>query len=276
MIKRIVVALALVPIIFACTISGGTPFIILVSLLTLISLNEFYNMLKGKGFSPFYVLGNIFSLAVVMLLHFVTKTPLAMRLLPEILTLAVITIFCAAVFVRKSSMATANIAITLLGVLYIGWLFGYLVLLRSLVNVNALPGIYLFFLMFTIWANDTVAYFFGKKFGRRQLSPYISPKKTIEGAIAGAVAAIAMSYVFCVLIERAYNPALLPHYLIMGLIVAVIGQISDLSESLIKRDAGVKDSSGLVPGHGGILDRMDSFIFTAPLIYYYVSWFIIK
>jgi phosphatidate cytidylyltransferase len=169
-------------------------------------------------------------------------------------------------------MATANIAITLLGTLYIGWLFSYLVLLRALTP----HGAFLFLLMFTVWANDTVAYFFGKKFGRTQLSPYISPKKTVSGAVAGFLAALAVGYVFGMIFEKTFVPVNWPHYLIMGALIGIIGQISDLSESLIKRDAGVKDSSNLVPGHGGVLDRMDSFIFTAPVLYYYLTWFVLK
>ena len=176
------------------------------------------------------------------------------------------------IFIKRSAMAVANIAITLLGMLYIGWLFSYLVFLRALTP----HGAYLFLLMFAIWGNDSAAYIIGKKFGKKQLSPVISPNKTIEGSIAGLVVAIATSLAFGLLFERAFITQTWMHYAVIGAIIGVFGQISDLSESLIKRDAGVKDSSKIVPGHGGVLDRMDSFIFTAPLLYYYVSWFLIR
>jgi len=272
MIKRILTVFFSIPVIFFLTWFGGFWFFLMVTTLAIISLNEFYNMMKGKGFSPYYTIGNLFTLAIIVFIHNTLKHPNWEPVSSAILTSAVIVTFSVAIVIRRSAMATANIAITLLGTLYIGWLFSYLVLLRALTP----HGAFLFLLMFTVWANDTVAYFFGKKFGKRQLSPYISPKKTISGSAAGFLAALAVAYVFGMIFEKALIPSIWPHYLIMGALIGIIGQVSDLSESLIKRDAGVKDSSNLVPGHGGVLDRMDSFIFAAPALYYYLTWFVLK
>lgn len=272
MLKRILTMIISIPAIFFLTWWGGFWFFFLVAGLAIVSLNEFYNIIKTKGFSPHYTIGNIVTLAIIIFVHNTLKHPNWEPVSSAILTAAVILTFTAAIFIRRSAMATANIAITLLGTLYIGWLFSYLVLLRALTP----HGAFLFLLMFTVWGNDTAAYFFGKKFGRRQLSPYISPKKTVEGAIAGLMAAIAVAFIFGMICEKSFIPANWALYIIMGAMIGIVGQLSDLSESLIKRDAGVKDSSNLVPGHGGVLDRMDSFIFTAPVLYYYLTWFVLK
>lgn len=269
MIERLLTVLVAVPVIFACTYFGGLWFLGLVAVLAAVSINEFYNLMKKKGFNPYYTLGNLFSLGVIIFAHNTIRHPNWEPASAAILTAAVICIFLAGVFIKRSAQATANISITLLGILYIGWLFSYLVLLRALTP----HGEFLFLLMFTIWTADTLAYFIGKQFGRRQLSPYISPKKTIEGAVAGLAGAVLAAGLFGMAYEQTMHPVNLLHYLVIGGFVGIVAQLSDLSESLIKRDAGAKDSSNIVPGHGGVLDRMDSFIFAAPLLYYYVAAF---
>ena len=269
MLERMLTVLVSVPVIFACTYFGGLWFFALVAVIAVISINEFYNLMKKKGFNPYYTLGNIFSLGMIVFAHNLTNHPNWEPVSAAMLTAAVISVFLAGIFIKRSAQATANISITLLGVLYIGWLFGYLVLLRAL----PLHGELLFLLMFIVWTADTLAYFAGKQFGRRQLSPYISPKKTVEGAAAGLAGALLAAVLFAMAYEQTLYPANLVHYLIIGGFVGVVAQLSDLSESLVKRDAGAKDSSNIVPGHGGVLDRMDSFIFTAPLLYYYVILF---
>jgi len=272
MMERLFTVLVAVPIIFACTYFGGIWFFLLVSVLAAISINEFYNLMKKKGFNPYYTLGNFFSLLIIILIHNTLKHPDWEPVSSAILTAAIISCFCAGIFIRRSAQATANISVTVLGILYVGWLFSYLVLLRALTD----NGIFLFFLMFAVWIADTLAYIVGKKIGKRQLSPYISPKKTVEGAIAGFVGAMIAAIAFGMLYENTLIPVNMMHYLLMGALIGVFAQISDISESIIKRDAGVKDSSNIVPGHGGVLDRMDSFIFTAPILYYYITVFFLR
>ena len=127
----------------------------------------------------------------------------------------------------------------------------------------------LLFLLVCIWASDTAAYYAGSAYGRRKLAPAISPNKTRLGAAAGIGASIAAALVF-----RWFSPLewSLPFVVFSGLLLSVLGQAGDLAESLIKRDAGVKDSGSIIPGHGGILDRVDALLFTAPLFYYVLSW----
>ena len=120
---------------------------------------------------------------------------------------------------------------------------------------------------------DVFAYFVGKRFGRRRLAPILSPKKTLEGAIGGLLGSVLVSYLFASYI---YPFLSLPKMLLLGLMVGVAAEVGDLLESAFKREAGIKDSSMLIPGHGGILDRFDSALFTAPLVYYFVLLFIIS
>ena len=123
-----------------------------------------------------------------------------------------------------------------------------------------------FFIFIVVWTLDTMAYAFGKVFGKHKLAKNVSPKKTLEGTAAGIVfgilAAVACRYIFMCDILTLQNAA------ILGLVVAVVGQFSDLAESLIKRDGSVKDSGKIIPGHGGVFDRFDSYMFAAPAMYY--------
>ncbi|HUK57283.1 MAG TPA: phosphatidate cytidylyltransferase [Nitrospiria bacterium] len=164
-------------------------------------------------------------------------------------------------------MATTlgDTAVAALGVFYVGWLLGHLILLRGLEQ-----GEYLIFFLFLVtWAGDTGAYYIGKGFGRRPLAPRLSPGKTVEGAVGG----LAASILAAVLARQWFLPFLSVYDgLFLGLLLGVLGQMGDLTESMFKRSAGVKDSGHFLPGHGGILDKMDSLIFTTPLFYYYLLW----
>jgi phosphatidate cytidylyltransferase len=122
------------------------------------------------------------------------------------------------------------------------------------------------------WVNDTAAYFVGKFLGRRRLVPSLSPGKTLEGAVGGILGSllVAIGFIFI------YPSLPLLPLLVLGLLVGVAAQVGDLVESVFKRQVGVKDAGNLIPGHGGMLDRLDSMLFTAPLVYYYVQKLIIS
>ncbi|MFC1559693.1 phosphatidate cytidylyltransferase [Candidatus Margulisiibacteriota bacterium] len=265
MIPRLLTMLVAIPIISLCTYVGGWPFFALVASLALFSLNEFYNLMSKKGIKPSFFVGNAVTLFFMWFASFTLKHPHWEPYVIGILTAGIIVAFSSSIFVKKTENTIVDISITLLGILYVGWMFSYLTLVRELTP----HGAYLFFLMIAIWANDIAAYLIGSKIGRIKLSPFISPKKTVEGAIAGFIVCIIAAGIFSQFIGMN-----LTHALILGVIVGIMGQVSDLVESLIKRDAGVKDSSSILPGHGGFLDRMDSFILTAPIMFYYISWFV--
>ena len=154
-------------------------------------------------------------------------------------------------------------AVAVLATTYVGMLGGSLIRLR-----NDFPegSKLIFFLLLVVWMGDTGAYYVGKRFGRHKLSPRISPKKTIEGLMGG----MTFSVIVAVTIHFTFFPKFpLFHAVIAGMILSVAGVIGDLAESMWKRSADVKDSGKLIPGHGGFLDRFDSILFTAPILYCY-------
>lgn len=156
-------------------------------------------------------------------------------------------------------------AITFLGVLYIGIALSYLIVLRSFPSGEFL----ILFVLLITWAADTGAYYVGRTLGRHPLAPVISPKKTIEGLVGGLVFAMTAAY-----LARSWIPfytLTLVDSAVLGATVTIAGLAGDLVESALKRSVGVKDSGGLLPGHGGMLDRIDSLLFTGPTFYYYVT-----
>lgn len=196
---------------------------------------------------------------------------------------------------RSKGPALSNIAATVTGVCYVSLSFGSLVGLRELFVPNDFPFYTYFSLVgaaipeelvaqvyrwgaFTvisvfasIWTCDSVAYFIGRKFGKHKLFERVSPNKTWEGAIGGFIGAVT-AFLIAGTIALPYLS--LGHALICGCIIGVFGQLGDLVESLLKRDADVKDSSSLIPGHGGVLDRFDSLLFVAPLIFFYLDFIV--
>ena len=154
------------------------------------------------------------------------------------------------------------------GVLYIGWLGSHLVLLRHLDNGQD----WVYLAVFATFANDTSAYFVGRAIGRTKLVPRISPGKTVEGSLGGilfgALGLVVLNYALGLRVDVW---PLIP----LAVLVPVAAQLGDLAESLVKRGAGVKDAGVLVPGHGGVLDRLDSVLFVVPVVYYY-AWFVIE
>jgi phosphatidate cytidylyltransferase len=155
-------------------------------------------------------------------------------------------------------------AVVVFGVLYIGLTLGCLLLTRSLPGGEWL----IFFVFLVTWAGDTGAYYAGMSLGRTPLAPVISPNKTIEGLAGGLILAILVAF-----LARAWflSTFSVTDCLVIGTLLTAAGVLGDLTESMLKRSAGVKDSSGLIPAHGGMLDRLDSLLFTAPVFYYYVT-----
>lgn len=255
-----------IPLIFFCVYYGGIFFLLLILTLALFSINEFYALMQKKGLNPAFWVGNAITIFFIVFAYYALKRNWEPAH-SAILTIAATITLISGIFLKREKDTILDIAVTILGIIYVGWFFSYFLFIRSL----TIHGGYLFFLMLTIWANDTVAYIIGSRFGKRKIVPRISPKKTWEGSIAGFTVCLIASAIFS-------WTANLPiyHALMLGALIGLIAQLSDFVESLIKRDAGAKDSSQILPGHGGILDRMDSFILTAPIMYYYVAWVILR
>jgi phosphatidate cytidylyltransferase len=175
--------------------------------------------------------------------------------------------------VRRETEPLVNTGVTLLGVFYAGWLMSYLIQLRSFpgfISPSPFPSTpfgawVVLYVMAMTWTTDAGAYFVGRRFGKHKLAPSLSPNKTIEGSIGGIFFAVLMGLAW----GRWINIPIV-HCVVLGILCGVLGQIGDLCESAMKRDVGIKDFGGIMPGHGGVLDRFDSLLFTAPVCYYYL------
>ena len=192
-----------------------------------------------------------------------------------VLTLTLFIAFVSQMGNREVDTVFFSVVGILTGAVYIGWLFGYhLIVLCTLSDPQgkSVGRELVCFLLVVVWCGDATAYILGRRFGRHKLLPRISSGKTIEGSLSGlCIGTVCGLCVWSVLLKDTLG---LNHALSLGLLLGVVGQFSDLSESLIKRCASVKDSGTLIPGHGGCLDRCDSLIFAAPTIYYYLRHFV--
>ena len=168
--------------------------------------------------------------------------------------------------IRGQASVTTRIGAGVLGIIYIAFPISHLILIRDLEQGR----FWVLFLVCIIAANDTFAYYAGKGLGKHKLSPVVSPKKTVEGALGGLIGGVAVALIFH---HFFLTNILLKEISVLAVFIGILGQLSDLFESLIKRSAGVKDSGSILPGHGGMLDRIDSLIFQIPFLYYYLIYF---
>ncbi len=247
---------------------GGYYFLTLVSLMSLLGLNEFYHLVQKKGANALDFLGLASGLAICLTVYFRD-----FELVWLVLIITIILTFLFELF-RKVGSPTLNVSVTLSGVLFVALPFAFMIAIRELPASSVLPasGAALMILLFLcVWVCDSAAYILGSRLGRHKLFERVSPNKTIEGTLSGFVFSLLTAYV-CGL--TFLNGMQLGQVLVIGAICGSFGQVSDLVESLLKRDAEVKDSSGLIPGHGGILDRFDSEILVAPTVYLYLRYWV--
>jgi phosphatidate cytidylyltransferase len=235
----------------------------LVGAAVLIGLFELRALLVARGLRPFELAA--LAVAVAAFVDALRPALLHAPLWPLALVLAL------SALVRRSGDFSASVpalAASLLGAAYVGGLGGTLAALRTLLPADAGPW-RLTLLFAIVMVADTCAYFVGSALGRHKLCPAISPGKTVEGGLGALVGGALAAALVC----RLGLPAVpLVHALGLGVVVAAVGTVGDLVESLLKRWAGVKDSGALFPGHGGMLDRLDSLLFGAPVLYYYFLW----
>jgi len=269
-LPRLAVIVLGVPCLYLITRRGGVFFLGLVDLVILLGLREFYVLMRAKGYQPFESLGYFCALAISA---YAWRQGVAV---PLILTASLLAIMVREVFRGDPSHSLTHMAVTVFGIMYVGWLGSHLVMLRELPAQQGAPGSVgadmVFFAALVTWATDTGAYLAGVAVGRHPLAPRISPKKTREGALGGLVAASLAGW----LCARGFASFVTPlSGALLGLAAGVVGQLGDLVESLIKRDAGTKDTAELIPGHGGVLDRFDSMLFVVPVFYYWFRLFVV-
>ena len=280
LLTRVVVAFVFAPLIIYITLLGKLPFLILIEVLIILGLWEFFRLSEAKNSEipkiPLIVLGAFLGLSA-----YLWGERVFLFFILGILYLSALIL----VIKGKTEGAISNLALSLLGFFYVAGLFSYLILLRemspesisnrfaSLTTSYKMGGVWIVYLLLCIWSCDTFAYFIGAPLGKHPLSPRVSPKKTVEGFLGGILGAIAAAFFSHFVF---FSSAQLKDLLIISLIVAFVGQVGDLTESLFKRDAQFKDTSNIIPGHGGILDRFDSLLFVSPLVYYYLKFMVYR
>ncbi|HET7152366.1 MAG TPA: phosphatidate cytidylyltransferase [Candidatus Kapabacteria bacterium] len=302
--SRVLVAVVAIPLILWIVMLGGWFFFVFVEIIAGVALMEFYALAERKGAYPNKILGLIFGILICFTfiherLEFDLLSVFGLVGKPEVhypsqfavfLSIVLLSVFCilAGELERTKSNALFNTAVTVFGVFYISAFLGSFIGIRELFGTTfptyryAIDlsgpltkmqivdrwGAYLVIsILATIWVCDSAAYFVGRAIGRHKLALRISPNKTWEGAIGG--------FVFSIITMAVAKTYFLPFMamrdaMVIGVIVGIFGQLGDLAESLLKRDAGAKDSSTIIPGHGGAFDRFDSLLFVAPLVYLYV------
>ena len=253
-------------IVMLCIMYGDISLLLMLVVLLGFGSREYVKILNHKGFYP--------SLKVIYLTEIILATVVYFKRFDLVAITLTICAMCSFMWVlfRGKQPYIANVATTLLGMVYCGWFPLHLIFLRDLSCPKYDSGLGFVVLMFTaILLTDVGCYYVGTKLGKHKLAPVISPNKTIEGSIGGVFFAILGAVVIGLFID-------LPWYMsvIAGVICTVFAQIGDLCESMLKRDAGVKDSGSSLPGHGGFLDRTDSFILTIPIMYYFCKCFIFQ
>lgn len=257
--RRILTSVILMSVITA-TIFNELACGLLVTIFIVSGLYEFFTMLEKKGINIYKYFG--ITLGTVIPLSLVFRFELTKNWELLFIVLCLLSLILMQFRRRDNSGVVVDISTTLFGILYISWFLSFMIRIRYLPG-----GIGLFTTVLLITkSGDTGAYLIGSRFGKTPLIPRISPRKSVEGALGGLF--------FSILGALAANPFLhLPyaHVLAIGLGFGILGQLGDLSESLMKRDFQLKDSGNILPGMGGVLDIMDSLLFTAPAFYFYMS-----
>jgi len=266
---RMIINILGIPAILLLIRSGGIPFAVFIGLVATLGQIEFYNLMRIKGFQPWVIGGIGTGIAWIIISYLLPEFPHPLLILILLLYLAII-------LFKNIENTTVNTALTFLGFLYPPFMLSIIIALREIprqFGVDYLEGSRLLMLIFaSIWICDSLAYVFGKWLGKKKIAPTISPGKTWAGCIAGFVGAILTVVIFYYL---GWKPEFIDFsdMLLIGVITGIFGQAGDFIESAFKRDAGVKDSGSLLMGHGGVLDRFDSFLFAPGFVYLYLLFF---
>tara|TARA_B100000959_G_scaffold72845_1_gene77355 strand:+ start:10651 stop:11439 length:789 start_codon:yes stop_codon:yes gene_type:complete len=257
-LKRVLTGIIAIPLVLGIVYYGSPLlFLVFVAAVALAAVYEYFTMIDRVGINGFPIPAMLLSFLLLLSFYFDG------RFMAEWGLLAGLTLF-GAWFLQEDNIKVAidQIAYTLFGILYIAGFGGYYLMIRKLENGHTL----IFFLFLIIWLSDIAAYYWGKNFGKKSLAPVVSPKKTVEGSIAGVGGSLLAGTIAGLWFLDHIS---MVHCLLAALICGIIGQVGDLAESLLKRHVDVKDSSDFLPGHGGVLDRIDGLLFAGPAFYCY-------
>lgn len=280
LLRRVGVAVVGIPLVFAALHLGGWVLGGLIALFAALGAREFFALARARGGAPYGTVGIVAAPGLVLL---ATASPRMGDFAPSaLLVLAglAFVLLGASVWLRwpRSSPMDA-VSTTLLGVVYTGGALAFVPLLRALpegLGVETDPlrsASFVLLPLLTTWAGDSAAYFVGHAVGRTKLAPHASPGKTVEGGVAGLVGAVAAAGLVAAWGPAGFAPVGLPVVtaMVLGAGLGAAAQVGDLAESVLKREAGVKDSGTLLPGHGGALDRLDALLFAFPLAWVLLS-----
>lgn len=306
---RILVALVAIPVIVWAALSGGYFFFVLVAAISTLALSEWYAMAAQKGAMPLKPLGFVMGVLVngvfiyerlqIEIYSFFSNRGIHLKMFSELqLFLVLITVLVVltllVVLFRTGGSPLIDAASTLGGVLIVSLCFGLLIAIRELFPygfpvyqflgssvaneqqlhlIDRWGGFTILAILASIWICDTAAYFVGGMWGRHKLFERVSPGKSWEGAAAGFLGAVVTMLLARSLVLEYLS---IPHAVVLGMMIGVFGQVGDLVESRFKRDAVLKDSSHLIPGHGGVYDRFDSLVFLAPIVYLYIDFVVLS
>ena len=264
---RIITATVAVSLLIGVLLADAKVLGVLMFLLSVVAMHEFIECFKNTNYKPIKSVMYVSTLGLIMVL---LKDYIQCNIisLACVLYLLIIVLSFPLVF-RNDKYNISDIAITIFGILYIPFLFSFLTLTRDLDN-----GVYYIWIIFIgACVTDTFAYFVGCGIGRHKLAPRVSPKKTIEGAVGGILGTVVVMFLYGVYLNSHVNTINISilHFIILGLVTSVVAQLGDLFASSIKRYVNVKDYGKILPGHGGILDRFDSIMFIAPIVYLYLK-----
>lgn len=294
MLKRIATAVVLIPIVLVLILRAPVSVLAVVAgIVALLTIHEFLKLTQSYGVQPLWILTYIFAgiFFLLLTLNFGNEKPLLSTAV-FVYCLGFAAAIAPFIFLTRAmrnedlSSAYPAAAASVFAFTYIALPMGMLVQLRQ----QWAGAFYLLYLLLVVWAGDIFAYFVGKSMGRHLMAPRISPKKTWEGAAASLVASVGVGWLLfhyalplsswllrAGLIERRdgifglEQPSMGP-IIVLTIVLNIAAQLGDLVESLIKRGAGVKDSGAILPGHGGMLDRIDALLFAAPVLWYYAAW----
>ena len=274
--QRVAVAAVGIPLTVGVVYLGGWLLAILLAALAVLGALEFYRMAGLKDARPLSAIGAATAAAFVLVASISPASgPVGFGYLLAGATLVIATLSIRVRGVEGQPLLA--ISTTLMGAVYVGALLSFGLMLRYLPGVeSAWHGTALVFApVLLTWTSDTFAYLAGRTWGRRKLVPRVSPGKTVEGSVGALVGSVAVGAGYALLLQSfdSYAPTLLEGAF-FGLVISVVAQVGDLVESLLKRDAGVKDSGTLLPGHGGALDRIDSLLFTLPFAYLFLRYWV--
>jgi phosphatidate cytidylyltransferase len=268
--QRVLSAAVFIPVLIASIWFGNPWFSIVVAIAALLGVVEFYAMVARKGWRPLTFLGTLWTLFFIFNAYYAqsydSETTHILVTSALVASVVILSLLWMLLLRPTGERALISWASSLAGVFYLGWLLSYWVLIMGSYGRE-----WVLLALFSTFAVDTTAYFVGLAWGRHKLAPTVSPGKTWEGAFGGLAGALVASIALALILDIDISYA---EMILIGFLIAVFAQLGDLVESKLKRSMGVKEAGNLIPGHGGILDRLDSIVFTGVVVYYCLRWLV--